>query len=139
MRRILFVALAVLAASGICELRNLDDVFEVDIRDPKKYLSSCLRKANPSDPNSKPIYDPNAHREDCTHILNSIWFYVNRILTVTNNRLMPESYERNLDVRKLLYSFFGIREHLNSGYAGSYEPPPASLYGQKLEHVRGEP
>ncbi|KAK4506898.1 hypothetical protein PRZ48_000631 [Zasmidium cellare] len=137
MRLITVILLSLLVGWCTGALPRLGEVFQVDMRDPDRHLSSCARRLDPNDPQSQ-LFDPNADPKDRTHILNAMWYWVNAMVHMANVDSQPDIYEVNWDVRKLLCSFFGIRQARRNQPQDPFEPHPATLDGRKLEHTGTE-
>lgn len=138
MRPITCLAVLVLVAFSNAAIQKLGDVFHVDTRNPVHYPSSCLRTVDPDDADSV-LYDPNAPASSRNKVLNQSWFWVSTVIGAVLAGIDSQSYESLFDTRKLMLSFFGIRQGRGPP-AGTWEPTDMSqLPAQKLNFVRGEP
>ncbi|PIB00856.1 hypothetical protein CB0940_01491 [Cercospora beticola] len=94
--------------------KALHEVFQVDMRAPDRYPSSCARplwQSRDGRPNAfggQPLYDP---QEDFygrdANMLNHMWFQAYAMLSTARAAIWPRNYAMP-QVYSLVYSFFGL-------------------------------
>ena len=104
---------------------QLSDIFQVDMRNPEHFYSSCA-----------PYFDPDEDPAVPSQILNKIWHQIDHVLTLSVILTTREHYNERWDTRKLLSAFFAIRPAQVLPSSGTDFEPNQGWNIDKMQIVR---